>query len=42
MMCSYFNVVQRLNAKRAAVKACNLRYEEHQKILKETLSAHGR
>ena len=41
MICSYSNVVQRLNAKRAAIKACNLRNEEHEQILKETLSAHG-
>ncbi len=41
VICSYFNAVQRLNAKRAANKACILSYEEHEKILKETLSAHG-
>ena len=41
VICAYFNAVQRLNAKRAENKSTILSYEEHEKVLKETLAAHG-
>ena len=41
VICSYFNAIQRLNAKRAANKSTVLNYEEHEKMLKETLASHG-
>lgn len=41
VICSYFNAVQRRNVKRAANKGVVLDFEEHEKILKETLAAAG-
>ena len=38
---SYFNNVQRVNAKRAANKAVILSFEEHERILKDTLISFG-
>lgn len=41
VICKYFNAVQRLNVKRAANRSAILSYEEHEKVLKETLAANG-
>ena len=41
VICAFFNAVQRLNSKRAANKSAVLSFEEQEKVLKETLSAHG-
>ena len=41
VICTFFNKVQRLNSKRAANKSPVMSFEEQEKLLKETLSAHG-
>ena len=41
VICAFFNSVQRMNSKRAANKTVVLSYEEQEKLLKETLAAHG-
>ena len=37
----YFNTVQLLNAKRAANEGCILNFDEHEKVLKDTLTGYG-
>ena len=41
VICAFFNSVQRLNVKRAANQGVTMNFEEQEKVLKETLSAHG-
>lgn len=41
VICAFFNAVQRLNSKRAANRNVVLNFEEQEKLLKETLAAHG-
>ena len=41
VICAFFNAVQRMNSKRAANMTVVLSFEEQEKLLKETLAAHG-